>query len=267
MRSQEEGRTEEPSGGVLAKARREGRVAISSELSVAAGLGAGFLALILGAPAAFREAELMLEGFWGAISAARAPGSLDEAFARGFGHFCRLAALPLLASVAGIIVSGFVQTGFRVFPSALKPDFRRLGGRRGIGGRSGESGPGRLYRTLFPLLRAASLLLVCAAILPSGMRSLLDGAGRGQREVFSGILDLAKNMGLGCVSILLAFGLADIFVRRSLLFDSLRLTPSQLNEERRNEGGDPRQKAAIRRRMQASTTIGAVAKTGERERG
>jgi flagellar biosynthesis protein FlhB len=267
VKSQDEGRTEEPSGGLRERARREGLVAVSSELGVAAGLSASILSLIFGAPAAAAEAELMLKSFWGNVARAGESEWLGDAFARASAHFLRLAGLPIAAAAAGILVCGLVQTGFRSFPAALKPDFGRLRGRTGRGGGEGGREPGRIYQALFPLLRSALLLLAAAAILPGGLRHLLSGAGRGQKEVFSAILDLARDFGLCALVILLAFGLSDCFIRRKLLFDSLRLTPAQLREERRNESGDPRTRAAIRSRMRGRMAPGAVAKTGGGEKG
>ncbi len=266
MRSEDEGRTEEPSEGLRERARKEGRVACSADLAAAAGLSAGILALIIGAPPAARETDTMFQSFWGSVASAGKVNGLEEAFAQGFGHFCRLAALPVVAIFAGTLVAGLVQTGFRLFPAALKPEFRRLGRRSGAASRGRTESPGRLYETIRPFLRTLSILVAALATFPAGLRRIVAGAGNQPGEAFSGILSLAGQFGLACAAILLVSGIADWLYRRRLLFDSLKLTPAQQREEKRREEGDPAQKAMIRRRMRDRIAAQAIRKTGEGER-
>jgi len=209
------------------EARAEGRVARSADLTAAAGLLAGVLALHLlglGGIAGYMRTAL------GALESAD-PGAAFAAFAA--------AAAPVLAIVlAAAAAAGLAQSGFLFTLRPLAPRIERLAP-------SGDrlmSAPDALAG----LLKVAAVGAVLACTLWSE-RALILGAERPLQAMAS----MAFTVALRAALVLGALGLADYAWRRRRHEESLRMTPEEAREEMRRYEGAPevreRRRAAQRR--------------------
>jgi flagellar biosynthetic protein FlhB len=156
-------------------------------------------------------------------------------------------ALPLgaAASLAAIAAVG-VQTGLRLRPGALLPDFARLSPRRGLARLGGITAIGELGRSVLKLavLGAIAWYLVAPSVAVLGR--LFGATAWGFGASIGGLLLHllgAAALGQGILALL-----DHLRVRRDWLA-RLRMTRQELRDEHRENEGDPATKAR-RRRLQ-----------------
>jgi flagellar biosynthesis protein FlhB len=235
----EEDRSHEPTARRVAKARAEGRVAVSRDLS------AGFTILIVWAAFAV-GGRAALGGL--AVSlrdtldpSGRAP-SVRAAIGDGASAALSALALPVLALLAAAITIGLAQTRglFRAGP--LGPDARRIAphlGRLWGADKLGFAGK--------ELGRIALLLLVAAVSVASSARGILGLAGADAGRILDAVFVTARDLGLALALAMLGLGVADylwqLFRHRKLL----RMTQDEVKREHKETEGDPVFKSERRR--------------------
>lgn len=236
-------RTEAPTQRRRDEARRQGRVAVSPDLTAAVLLLAGVLALLGGAAAlgsgllndvrkglaARPPRELTVRG---------AADLLTALMVRGGGRIGPLVALLFAAALA---VMAF-QVGLHLVPEllALKPE--RL-----------AQGLGRLFslggvvRGLVALLRVA-IIAAAAYLVCAGRRRELATLGQHDLATASSLAwGIVLRVALVAAVILVVLGVLDYGAKRFQLEQSLRMSRRELIEEHRQEEGDPQIKARIRK--------------------
>lgn len=259
MPSDSEDRTQAASARRLQKARDEGDIPVSREVTLLAGLAGGAAGVALqlsaagGAPLHWFAGMLQRESLSGV--AAVAIGSLAWAVAP--------AALGALAAVVGL---GALQTGFLLRPEALQPDLSRIS-------------PGRGIKRLFSsetLVQAGKSLAKLGALsfgLWLALRRLTGGLGAIVAWPPPGLLHrlLAETWRLvlllaGAQVALAAF---DFFWVRFQHASRLRMSRQDQRDEHKEAEGNPLIKQRLRqlgrmrarRRMMASVKHAAVVVT------
>jgi len=237
-------RTEEPTPRRLQKAREEGQVASSRELTVALQFGAAVILLtvfsqrvVSGTASSARG--LLLRSFRGDLGVGEIQ-SLTAAVLRDGMFFV----FPLGLSLVAIgLLMHLGQTGFALSTKKLTPDIKRLNPMSKIRDMPAENAT--------QTLKAIVLLPLFAAIfwwvLDSNMAVFLSLAGMsaaaGSATVSRALLDL-----LGKAAIcLVALGLFDLYRQRSRLTKKLRMTKDEVRREHKDLEGDPHIKARMRR--------------------
>ncbi len=237
-------RTEEPTPRRLQKAREEGQVASSRELTVALQFGAAVILLtvfsqrvVSGTASSARG--LLLRSFRGELGVGEIQ-SLTAAVLRDGMFFV----FPLgLALVAIGLLMHLGQTGFALSTKKLTPDIKRLNPMSKIRDMPAENAT--------QTLKAIVLLPLFAAIfwwvLDSNMAVFLSLAGMsaaaGSATVSRALLDLLRKAAI-C---LVALGLFDLYRQRSRLTKKLRMTKDEVRREHKDLEGDPHIKARMRR--------------------
>lgn len=241
------GRTHPPSPRRLREARRRGDVPVSRAL---VGLGAtscGLAAVAMAGPSlAMQEADALREALATAVSGAESvpPGALLASL----GRVALVASAPAAAACAGALLAGLLQTGGLLAPEALMPRLERIDPGEGIRRLLSPAGAG-------PAVVAA---LSAAAAMSLGAWHLVDRAPTlsqvprmrvGAATAVAGGAALAALPALA--GLLAAAGLADLLLRRRRHLHRLRMSRAELERDRREDEGDPRQRAE-RRRLHAS---------------
>jgi type III secretion protein U len=231
----------------LRQARRRGDVPVSRAL---VGLGAttlGLAALLAMLPALAREEAAELRRALAAAVSGADPPRLDLALG-ALTRVGRIAAWPALAACAGALLAGVAQTGGLFAPEALRFRWERLDPAAGF------------RRLLSPagLARAAFGTGVACAALALGLRQLAD-----QLPMLSQIPRMRTGAAIGeasraagstlpaLLALLAAAGLGDLLMQRHRNRRALRMTRAELERDRREDDGDPRQRSE-RRRLHAS---------------
>ncbi len=251
-----EEKTEAPSQRRLEKARDDGRVAVSREMTMLAGLCAGLTALA----SQIRPPDI---AHWFAVALQRQtfePAQSAVWAARSIGW----AVLPVgLAAAGGAIAATMLQNGFLLHAAALKPDISRI---------SPLSGLKRLFavQSLVQLLKSLAKLAVLGACLTLAIKRalpLLPAAPNLPPGLLIGRIEAATR---GIVFLLLGAQMliagADFAWERIHLNKQLRMSLQEVKDEHKESEGNPQIKGRLRqlararakRRMMAAVPTASV---------
>ncbi len=252
-------RTEPATQRRVQKARDEGQVAVSRDLSLFCGLSAG--SLVLAAQTGQGGIAFWLAG-WLQMSVYQGAATWRAA---GLALLVAVAPVALASSLA-YAAATLLQTGFLLHPAGLAPDLARI---------SPLAGVKRLFsaQTLVAVLKALAKLCVFALCLYRLIADLLPGLGLfaavPMGGVYRGLLLAAGHMALLLVGAQAAIAVADTFWERFSLARRLRMTRQELRDEHKETEGNPqirqrfrqlaRQRA--RRRMMAAVPKAALVLT------
>ena len=245
--AEDEGRTEEPSEHKIRKAREEGKVARSGEVSSSLVLLAGISALGLLGESILRSCVEMYSFF---LSRATSPDALGPALLPSVMTWLVRIALPLLAVVFLVAILGnVIQVGFLFTVKPITPDFSRIAPRfsRWLQ-RSFVSG-----EALFNLAKALAKIAVIGllaylnimAAMPELARLSLSGFFTG----VSLVSRLAFRIVLEAAIAFLVFSAIDYWFQRRQHLESLKMSKQEVKEERKMYEGDPLTRSRLRERM------------------
>jgi flagellar biosynthesis protein FlhB len=245
--AEDEGRTEEPSEHKLRKAREEGKVAKSVEVTSSLMLLAGILALAALAGSMLRTMLAMLTWFLGN---ATSPNAFSGAIAPVFlGYLVRIL-LPLLVIMFVVAVgSNVLQVGFLFTVKPITPDPSRIVPRFGRWAQ-------RAFGSTEALFNLAKSMVKIAMIATIGYLNISAEIPRLTRlalaPFFSGVAltaSIALRIVLEAAVLLLAFGAVDYWFQRRQHLESLKMSRQEVKEERKMYEGDPLVRSRMRERM------------------
>ncbi len=245
--AEDEGRTEEPSEHKLRKAREEGKVARSAEVSSSLVLLAGVATLGLLANSILGSSVQMFGYYFGR---ATNPEALNPSLMSSFLGWLVRIGLPLLAVVFVMaIVGNVIQVGFLFTAKPITPDFGRIVPRfsRWLQ-RSFASG-----EALFNLAKAVGKLAVITGIAYANIRGELPRLALLADASFAGgialISQIAFRILLEIAVVFLAFSAVDYWFQRRQHLESLKMSKQEVKEERKMYEGDPLTRSRLRERM------------------
>ena len=237
--------TEEPTPERLRKARREGRVPISRELTGALVLAAvvGLLALL--APAAVARLLALFRGAFASLNE-QAGGSprLIAGARRGWGALAALLAVPLAGAFVVAVLVGFAQTGGLWSWAATRRELSRLSPSAGLRRIFSARAVIDVARGLVKVGIVAGVAVICLWPLA---RELPRLAGAPVGQILATMGRLARVLATRVVLALLALGLFDRWVVRRRHRRSLMMTRDEARREHREVEGDPLHKAERQR--------------------
>lgn len=236
-----EDRTEAATARQLQRAREEGRVPLSRDLPILAGLATASLMFMMAAPDAARRLALQLQPFLAAPHALPATRlALLAALSAGGRAAAPLIFAILVAGCAAVLL----QTGFLLNGKALQPDLARLNPRRGLRRFTSLDGLSDLGKAL---LKLAVLGVVAwrtlRAELPGLGGLLLADPGVMPDRVLRALLRLLMLL-IGAYAVLAAL---DIFWVRFRHARSLRMSREEVRQEAKETEGDPHVKGRLRK--------------------
>jgi flagellar biosynthesis protein FlhB len=255
----QEDRTQAATPRRLQRAREEGQVPVSRELSAFAALAAATIVLMVAVPQAAERATGRLAAL---LAQAGEPGLADAGggLRLAMDTALRAAAPFVLAALAAGIAISVLQSGFLLRPSALKPDLSRISPATGLKRLFGlenlvESGKSLaklvvIGAVVWQVLRNGPAQLVNAPFWD--VRTLMD---RTMREMLQVMLAVLAAQG--------AIALLDVFWVRLRHARGLRMSREDIRQEHKESDGDPHVKQRFKRmRMQRGRKrmLAAVAK-------
>lgn len=235
-------KTEKPTPRRQKKAREQGQVARSRDLSS----GMAFMGAILCLgwiaarfPAAWRafSARLLHEA---------AGGNLETApLLSWIAGTVLLLGAPVLA-VAWMAATGgaLAQGGFVFAPAALKPQFSRLNPATRLQQLFSLPALSRLLRAVLPV---GAMAYVAGAILVRDWTLVLHAARLQPTSTVTFILGRAYELAWKSALVLLAWAVIDVFFERQHLAGELRMTRQELKDDFKETEGNPLIKGRIRR--------------------
>ncbi|MBN2354338.1 MAG: flagellar biosynthesis protein FlhB [Spirochaetales bacterium] len=246
--AEDEGRTEEPTEHKIKKAREEGRVAKSYELSssVILIIGTGALGIL---SSHILETFISMMRFFFERSADVAILENGAAVRAFFEYFIRLAAPLLIIVFIVAALVNLIQVGFLFTVKPLVPDFTRIAPRFG-----------RYFkRALFSAEAGFNFLKSIAKVVVIGIIGFLNIQAEFNRlmnlmhmhffQAFTYTAQLVFRIVLETGLVLLVVSIIDyLFVRRQYR-EQLKMSKQEVKEERKMYEGDPLIRSRLRERM------------------
>lgn len=244
-----ESKTEKPTHRKIKKAREEGQVAKSQEISTAVSLIAMFFAFRLFAGWIYGNAIAIMRFDWSLI-----PFSDDVMHTPHIANYLAFLfqqvvfiALPLLAVsfIVGIITN-VVQVGWLPTTKPLKPKLSKL---------NPISGFKRMFsmQSLVTLIKSLAKLAVVGLVVYNMMSSRLnDIPSLLNMSLFSSLLfvgNMVIDMALAVGALFIIVAALDYAYTRYAHFKKLRMTKQEVKDEYKQTEGDPFIKGKIRQKM------------------
>lgn len=246
--AEDEGRTEEPTEHKIRKAREEGRVARSTDLSASVILLVTVVAIaVLGGWFVSTFAEMLR--FFLMQATTMDPTNNSEIGQAFFNYMLKLC-LPicLIAMVAGV-AGELIQVGFLFTTKPLKPDFKRIMPKFGEYFKRSFGSVEAFYNLAKAIVKIGILIGIAWVNIEGSLNKLLNLPARTYLEGFALISQLTFNIMVQSAVVLLAMSLFDYWFQRRQFRESLKMTREEVKEERKTYDGDPLIKSRLRQRM------------------
>jgi flagellar biosynthesis protein FlhB len=235
-------KTEQATPQKRREARKEGTVAKSQEIGVAASLLAGALTLRVALPPAadtvMEETRRMLTfPVGGEVPLALLGETVGRMGIATVGPF-------LAAGTLAAVVAGVAQVGFKPTPKAALPKLKHLSLKRGISRFKPATASWELVRSV---LKLGCLALLVWAPLQEWRREL--ASTRGLEASLERLVDQSWGFLLRVVLLAAVIGAADYAFNRWKTNRDLRMSKEDVKREHKSSEGDPLVKGQRRRRM------------------
>lgn len=225
------------------KAREEGQVARSRDLSSAAALLAGLCVLAMQAPA---DLHLWRQFLRVTLDAAvREELSLSTPLLGWAGQLAFQWTWKPLATAGGVaLLVSLAQGGFVFAPKLLAPDVARLNPARRLGQIFSLMTIVQLLKALIP---GTGIIYLAVTIFRREMPSFAQGIWASPRQLAAHIGTIVFEITWKCGLLLLLWAVVDYIAMRRKLDDDLRMSKQEIREEMKQLDGNPHTKGRIRR--------------------
>lgn len=246
--AEDEGRTEDPTEQKIRKAREEGKVAKSQEISGAIVLLFPIVALGILAPYIFRNMLEMMRYFL-SMSTEMDVTTEPRIVSAFFNYFLRVTAPLFAVAFVSAILGNLVQVGFLFTTKPITPDFNR------IMPRFGQFFKRSLFSSeaAFNLAKSLFKIVVIALISYLNITAELEKIGGLVTAPFllgfRTIVTIAFRILVEAAIALLVLAIPDYVFQRRQHRESLKMTKQEVKEERRMSEGDPLVRSRLRERM------------------
>ncbi|WP_414712154.1 flagellar type III secretion system protein FlhB [Siccibacter turicensis] len=248
-----EEKTEKPSSQKLRKAREDGQLPRSKDMSLAAILFAAWVVLSNSFPLYrdyVRESFISVHQYAWHIGDTAVIGQFLEHNLFILGKFI-LTLLPMpLAAMAASLVPG----GWMFLPKKLLPDFNKINPLKGVGRLfSGE----HLMETGTTTLKSIVVLVMIWFSIRNNFGEFVHLQGLFFSQAAFHGLSLYKDIMLNFAMLFVFFALVDVPMVQRAFMKNLRMTKQEQKDEHKNQEGRPEVKARIRR-VQRQMAMGQI---------
>lgn len=250
MAAEDEGRTEEPSEYKLEKARKEGRVAKSKEVSDALVLLFTVMVLIFIAKYIFNQIVEFIHFYFYQCGN---PNPLSPSLYIAFLNYFLKCIIPILiiGIVAGI-AGNIIQTrGFIFSWKPIQPDFQK------IVPKIGEYLKKTIFslKGIFNILKSIGKVIIIGVVgyiyVRKDMFVLIEIISNGDIAAAIGKIAMMSAQILITVAIIfLIISIPDFFVQKRDFMESMKMTKQEQKEEYKEMEGDPEVKARLKQMQQ-----------------
>ncbi|HUB14834.1 MAG TPA: flagellar biosynthesis protein FlhB [Acetobacteraceae bacterium] len=234
-------RTEAATPRRLQRAREEGRIAVSREVQLFAGLAAVTLVLSWTAGITGHDLTAQLAAFLAYADAESLAG--PEGLRLAWIAAWHGAAPVILATLAAGIAAAMLQTGFLLHSSTLQPDLSRISPAAGLRRMFSRD---HLMEALKSIAKVALLGFIFWRVLHSDIPALLQSPRWTPAVLLTRTLAPTLHMLFVVLALQAAIAAIDLFWVRLRHAQQLRMSKQDIREEQRETEGDPKIKARIK---------------------
>lgn len=247
--AEDEGRTEEPTEHKIQKAREDGKVAKSQDVSSAIVLLFSVVALLILARNMLSNSVEMVGYYF--TQATRIDITSDSTLLRSFlGHFIKLALPVALVAVVAAIFGNVVQVGFLFTTKTITPDFNRVAPKFGKFFKRVLLSTEALFNLVKSLGKIALLAVLGFINVLARIREIINMLNVPLMQSVALVADVSFNILFQAALLLLFLSIFDYWFQRRQHHESLKMTKHEIKEERKTYEGDPLVKSRMRQRMQ-----------------
>ena len=250
MAAEDEGRTEEPSEYRIEKARKEGRVAKSQELSSALVLFLCLLLLIFFARIIFIELTEVLRFYFTRITESQIQ---NRGFVMKFYNVMLKCILPisLVGAVAGFLANVIQNKGFIFSTKPIEPKFSKIVPRFGEYLKKTVFSVKGLFNIFKSIGKVAIIVAIAYIYIKKDMFELIEiiqneniilGLGKVARMAAQVLLTVAI--------LFLVISIPDYFIQRKDFMNEMKMTKQEVKEEWKEMEGDPEVKSKLKQMQQ-----------------
>ncbi|HUA76422.1 MAG TPA: flagellar type III secretion system protein FlhB [Acetobacteraceae bacterium] len=243
MAEDQEGKTEAATPKRLLRAREEGSVALSRDLSSFAGLAGAVGVLAMAAPGIATALSGELAGLLAHIGTIRldadGPAALGLAARAAAGAAAPVIFVVLLAGTAATLA----QTGLLFRPGAFAPDPGRIDPRRWF---QRMASPEGLFEQGKAFVKLALLGFISWHVLAGGAAAIEGAAFLSPAGLFAAVRAMLLGLVLPMLAGLALITVADVLWVRLRHARSLRMTREEVRQEVKENEGDPQLKAKLK---------------------
>ena len=256
--AEEEGRTEKPSEHKLRKAREEGRVPKSQEISGALVLLLPVVCIICLAPWIFKNCIEIIDFY---ISRSCSIEITDPSVYGAFYYYFLKITLPIfgVAIVAGVCGNILQTRGMVVSAKAIAPKFNKLIPKFGEYFKRTLFSIGGVFNLLKSIIKVSIIFVIAYIIIKNNINQLLTLL---ETNLWIGITFVAKLVAKLLVisaCVFLVVSVPDYFVQRYQFMESMKMTKQEVKEEYKELEGDPYTKGRLKQYMHEMMTRNLVA--------
>ncbi len=255
--AEDEGRTEDPTEQKKRKAREDGKVAKTAELT--ASLVMLFPLVTIGALSGYMITQLAKMINYFVTSSISIDITTDKVpFLVFLEYFLKLTVPIMVIAFISAFMGNVIQVGFKFTPKAIKPDFKKIK-------------PDIINwakKSLFSIEAFFNFAKSIIKIAIIGVIAYLDIRENGPElanlthlplgDSFRFVASIAFTISVKAALILLSLSLPDYLFQRKQHLDSLKMTKHEIKEEHKQSEGDPLVKSRLRQRMQEILTANMI---------
>jgi flagellar biosynthetic protein FlhB len=255
----DEEKTEQPTPQRLEKAREEGQVPRSRELTT-------FLLLVTGVAGLWLTANVFVDAM---LTVGRIGFGFEPGVSRSTHQMMALVLKQLLAAVGGLaplfgmlvvvaIVAPNLLGGWLISSKSLQPDFKRLNPVKGLGRLFSANAAAELAKAV---AKSALIGAVAASFIYTHLHEILDLAEEGGQQAVVHALRLVFSCSALMVLVFVVVVAIDVPFQIWSHNKKLRMSRKEIKDEHKENEGDPQIKARIREqqnRMARSRMMSAV---------
>ncbi|MFI3257169.1 MAG: flagellar biosynthesis protein FlhB [Spirochaetales bacterium] len=245
--AEDEGRTEDPSEHKLKKAREEGRVAKSQEISGALVMLFPSIAIIILAPWLFNNfIEILLFYFYRSTTA-----ELNGQLVYGFYYYLIRMVTPIAvtALVAGIVANLVQNKGFIFSTKPLEPKFSKIIPKFGEYFKKTMFSFEGVFNIFKSILKVVIIFMVSFFIIRSEFPQLLSLLNTSLWLGITHIAGITAKILIIAAIIFLVIAIPDYLVQRRQFIESMKMTKQEVKEEFKTMEGDPLVKGRLKQFM------------------
>ena len=250
-------KTEPATNKKLDETRKQGQVAKSKELIMAATLMALFIIVKVYVSSlgqklmdGFKEFYSQFEVHAGSSSMGYPVGLAASSLQNAFMNIITAVFPVLIVAVIIAVLGNMLQQRWMVTAEPMKPKFSKL---------SPVNGFKRIFsaRQLFELLKSIAMIIVIGIIVYTEIKDkvnlLLTFYNITLYQAIGAIGEIVVNLGIKISAVFLVIGFIDLFYQRHKFKQDTMMTKQEIKDEFKNAEGDPQVKGQIRRRMQETS--------------
>ena len=246
--AEDEGRTEDPTERKIRKARDDGKVAKSGDVTSAIVMIFGLVTLMAFSGTIIRITSDMIRHF---ITMATPDIRNSHAALASVGNYLLRLASPVMAvCFIAAYLGNVVQVGFLFSTKPITPDFKKISPNFAKWAQKSFFSAEAIFNLFKSIAKVAIIAVLAYINIKSEIPRLSKAVQLSAFRAFTLVGGIAIRLMLETAILMLAFALPDYFFQRRQHRESLKMSKHEIKEEFKETEGDPLIKNRLRQRMQ-----------------